>query len=90
MKNIKERILNEANHILNTKETIRQTAEKFKISKSTVHKDIQERLQKIDIDIHNKINLIMQSHLSTKHLKGGQSTKERYQKEKSLNKINKE
>ena len=78
MINIKERVLKEAQYILNTRETIRTTAEKFKISKSTVHKDIQERLKNINEDIHNQIQKIMQNHLDTRHLIGGQSTKEKY------------
>ena len=78
MINIKERILKEANHILQTKDTIRLTAEKFKISKSTVHKDIQERLKNINSDLHKKIEEILQYHISTRHIKGGESTKAKY------------
>ena len=78
MINIKERILKEAEHIINTQETIRETAEKFKVSKSTIHKDLQERLLKINTDFHTKINEIFSKHNELKHLKGGQSTKEKY------------
>lgn len=78
MINIKERVLKEAQHILNTRETIRATAEKFKVSKSTVHKDIQERLKHINEETHSQIQKIMQNHLDNRHIKGGQSTKEKY------------
>ena len=46
--NIKKRIIEEANYIINTKDTIRGTATHFNTSKSTIHKDIRERLIKID------------------------------------------
>ena len=78
MINIKERILKEANHIISTRETIRETAEKFKISKSTIHKDLQERLLLINADLHKQVNRIFNEHNIYKHLKGGQSTKEKY------------
>lgn len=78
MINIKERILKEANHIINTRQTIRQTADLFNVSKSTIHKDLQERLIKINMDLHNQITKIFNEHTSNKHLKGGQSTKEKY------------
>lgn len=78
MLNKKERILNEANYILETKKTIREAAEKFKVSKSTIHKDMQERLNQINQDLHNEINKIMQDHINTRHIKGGESTKEKY------------
>lgn len=80
MINIKERVLKEADHILKTKETIRETASKFKVSKSTVHKDVQERLKNINIELHQKIDPILREHFDNKHIKGGASTKEKYNK----------
>lgn len=79
MNNIKERVIKEANHIINTKETIRQTAQKFKVSKSTVHKDINDRLRKINLELYNELNPILSEHLKTRHIRGGNSTKEKYQ-----------
>ena len=74
----KERILKEANYIIETKKTIREAAEKFKVSKSTVHKDLQERLTSINQNLQQEINKIMQEHINTRHKKGGESTKEKY------------
>lgn len=78
--NIKKRVLDEANHILNTKETIRETASKFNISKSTVHNDLSRRLKDIDENLSKSINEIFDNHERTKHLKGGESTKAKYKK----------
>ncbi len=74
----KERILKEANYIITTRNTIREAAEKFKVSKSTIHKDLQERLSSINQNLQKEINKIMQEHISTRHQKGGKSTKEKY------------
>ncbi len=69
-----------ADYIIATKCTIREAAKKFNISKSTVHKDVKERLLEIDIDKYKDISLIFQNHLETRHIKGGQSTKNKYLK----------
>lgn len=68
-----------ADYIIDTKHTIRETAKVFGISKSTVHKDIQERLYQIDLEKYNKIQDIFKDHIDIRHLLGGQSTKQKYQ-----------
>ena len=60
---IKQRILNETLFILKTEKTIREVAKEFNISKSTVHKDISERLKFIDIDLYNKVQVLMKKHI---------------------------
>lgn len=75
MLDIKNRVLKEAQYILQTRETIRNTAEKFKVSKSTVHNDINRRLSDINITLKNKIDQIMKDHLETRASNGGKSTK---------------
>ncbi|MBE6140099.1 MAG: stage III sporulation protein D [Firmicutes bacterium] len=77
---IKNRVLKEANEMLKTKQTIRNIALKYKISKSTVHKDLSERLKKIDLLKYKKIKLIIEEHLKYRHLKGGEVTKQKYKK----------
>ncbi len=67
-----------ADYIIETNNTIRQTAKEFKISKSTVHKDIQERLKEINLEKYEKVKEIFDSHIKIRHLRGGQSTKEKY------------
>ena len=79
-----KRVLNIANHIIDTKETIRETAKKFNISKSTVHKDLQERLYQIDINKYNTIKQIMNEHIETRHIKGGESTRQLFERKKHV------
>ena len=77
---IKKRVLDKENHILNTKDTIRKTADKFNISKSTVHNDLSKRLKDIDKNLSRSINEIFENHERTKHLRGGESTKAKYKR----------
>ncbi len=76
---IEDRILEEANYILDTKSTIRQTAEKFGVSKSTVHLDMSGRLIKIDSYLYYRVRDILEYNFSVRHLRGGESTKRRYE-----------
>lgn len=77
-KNIKEKILKESDYIIINKTNIRQTSKIFKISKSTLHKDITERLYKIDKERYKKVRQILNNHLSNRHILGGLSTKLKY------------
>ena len=83
VKNLKSRVINEANHIINTKETIREVAKKYQVSKSTVHKDLSERLKEIDKNLFNNVNDILQDHLAERHIRGGEVTKEKYAKRRN-------
>jgi len=82
---LNKRVLDESNYIIETNQTIRKTAQVFKVSKSTIHKDIQERLKKIDINKYKIIEKIFEKHIETRHIIGGQSTKLKYQKLKLNN-----
>ena len=77
------RITEEANYIINTKETLRNVAKHFNISKSTVHKDMQERLVDISFELNQKVRCILNKHLLDRHIKGGLATKEKYKKGES-------
>ena len=77
-KKIVKRVESEADYIIKTKDTIRKLAEKFGISKSTVHKDMQERLKEIDIEKYHIIKNIFNEHIEIRHILGGQSTKAKY------------
>ena len=81
---ILERVNNIADYIIKTKDTIRETAKVFKVSKSTVHKDVKERLYKIDIKKYNKVKKIMSEHLETRHIKGGESTRQLFLRKKQV------
>lgn len=80
MDKITKRVLEEAEYMIQTKETLRQTAKQFKVSKSTVHKDLQERLKKIDKYLSEQIKEILKYHIEIRHIRGGQSTKKKYLK----------
>ncbi|MCI8588663.1 MAG: stage III sporulation protein D [Bacilli bacterium] len=81
-KGIIERVNACADYIIETKNTIRETAKKFQVSKSTIHKDIQNRLVEINPEKYKKVNEIFQSHIEIRHIRGGQSTKEKYELKK--------
>lgn len=88
MKNeITKRVIDEANYILETNKTIREIAKENKISKSTVHKDLHERLKNIDIKLYVKVNKILQEHIDIRHIRGGESTRQKYLKRKEILKI---
>ena len=74
-KNIIKRVIDEADYILKTHQTVRELASVFNVSKSTVHKDLQERLLQIDENKHKKVREILQYHTKIRHIRGGVSTK---------------
>jgi putative DeoR family transcriptional regulator (stage III sporulation protein D) len=77
-KNIVNRILEETDYIIKTEKTIREIANVFNISKSTVHKDLHERLKLIDKTKYLKVNKILKYHIDIRHIRGGVSTKKKY------------
>lgn len=83
-KEIINRVIKVADHIIETKDTIRKTAKIFNISKSTVHKDIQERLNIIDNNKYLQVKKIMNEHLETRHIKGGESTRQIFLRKKQV------
>lgn len=82
MLKIRTRVIEEANYIIKTKETVREIANKFKVSKSTVHKDLSERLKKIDKNLYDKVDKILKYHIEIRHIRGGESTKNKYLNQK--------
>lgn len=82
-KNIFDRVINESKYIISTNSTIRKTAEVFGVSKSTVHKDVRERLLEVDKNLYKKVSSILEYHIDIKHIRGGESTKRKFLKEKS-------
>ena len=74
------RVIDEANYMLDTKKTIREIAHVFNVSKSTVHKDLHERLLDIDSKLFEQIDDILKYHMDIRHIRGGESTKKKYKK----------
>ena len=75
-----DRVLKEANYILETGKTVREIAEIFHVSKSTVHKDLHERLLTIDPELFKEVDKIMKYHTCIRHIRGGESTRKKYLK----------
>lgn len=76
---IYKRIKKEADYMLNYNLTVRDIAKKINMSKSTVHKDLHERLYDIDKDLYKKVDKILKNHLETRHINGGNATKLKYE-----------
>ena len=75
---IEERATKIANYIIENKATVRQTAREFGISKSTVHKDITERLRQISPTLAVKTRVVLDVNKSERHIRGGMATREKY------------
>jgi len=75
---IRKRAVKIAQHILRTSDTVRQTAEVFGISKSTVHKDVAERLPRIDEQLAEEVKLILEKNKAERHIRGGEATRQKY------------
>jgi putative DeoR family transcriptional regulator, stage III sporulation protein D len=77
---IKERTIQIGYRILDTQHTVRMIAKSFGVSKSTVHKDLTERLPEINPELANEVKSILEYHKSIRHLRGGEATRMKYGK----------
>lgn len=77
-KRIISRVLEEGKYILDTGKTVREMALVFGISKSTIHKDLRERLLEVDKDMYDEVSTILQYHTDVRHIRGGESTKRKF------------
>lgn len=75
---IEERAVNIANYIIENNATVRQTAKAFGISKSTVHKDVTDRLPFVDAGLAKEARKVLDVNKAERHLRGGMATKEKY------------
>lgn len=76
---IEERVLELAQYIIDTKSTVRAAAKKFRVSKSTVHKDVTERLLEINPGLASEVKDVLENNKAERHLRGGMATREKYQ-----------
>ena len=76
---IEERVMELANYIIETKSTVRATAKKYKISKSSVHKDITERLTEINPALAQEVKQVLECNKAERHIRGGLATRQKYQ-----------
>lgn len=75
---IEERAIRLAQYIIDSKDTVRGTAKKFGVSKSTVHKDVSERLLKINPILAHEVREILDENKAERHIRGGMATKLKY------------
>ena len=75
---IEDRTLNLANYIMENKATVRMAAKKFGISKSTVHKDVTERLKCLNIVLYEEVKKVLKENKEERHIRGGLATKRKY------------
>jgi putative DeoR family transcriptional regulator (stage III sporulation protein D) len=81
---IEERAIDIANYIIENNTTVRQTAKQFGISKSTVHKDVTERLMLINPAHATQSRKVLDLNKSERHIRGGLATKDKYMRERYM------
>ncbi len=81
---IAERVIKEGEYIILSNCTVRAAATYFSISKSTVHKDVTERLKTVDKELYEKVRTVLDKNLSERHIRGGMATREKYLSGKNL------
>lgn len=84
MLDIEERAKILATYIIENKSTVRQAAKKFNVSKSTVHKDISERLEKVNPSLAIEAKKVLEINKSERHIRGGMATKMKYKENKAI------
>ncbi len=75
---IEDRTLAIANYIIENKCTVRKAASQFGISKSTVHKDVSDRLKYTNMSLYNQVKEVLEVNKSERHIRGGLATKKKY------------
>ncbi|RQD76762.1 MAG: sporulation transcriptional regulator SpoIIID [Candidatus Syntrophonatronum acetioxidans] len=75
---IEQRVMEISSYIIETKATVRQVAQIFGVSKSTVHKDVTERLPQINPCYAREIKKILEQNKMERHIRGGEATKKKY------------
>ena len=76
--NYGERAIELGKYIARTGATVRQTAKKFGISKSTVHSDVTSRLKKADPNLYSQVRQVLDINKEERHIRGGNATREKY------------
>ena len=85
---IEDRVLETAQYIIEHKATVRSAAHVFNVSKSTVHKDVHERLYGINRELYRQCRAVLEQNKAERHIRGGMATCEKYRRyRESVNKI---
>lgn len=75
-----ERAVAAAKYIIENKATVRSAARRFGVSKSTVHKDVSERLSRISLPLFAEVKAVLEQNKRERHLRGGEATKQKYER----------
>ena len=78
---VRLRVMQAAEHILETGATVRACAGKFGVSKTTIHKDMRERLPLLDGEAAREVDKILQKNLQERHIRGGAATRAKYRED---------
>lgn len=78
MEAIRERVMMLGQYICDTHATVRDTANRFGVSKSTVHKDMTQKLQYYDAAMYSVVRAVLEENKAERHLRGGEATRQKY------------
>lgn len=81
---IQERACQLAVYMIEHRATVRSAAGQFGVSKSTVHKDLSQRLPRINRALYDQVKAILELNKAQRHIRGGQATREKYRKGDSI------
>ena len=79
---VEERAIELGEYIIESKATVRKAAKKFGVSKSTVHKDVAERLKYVDPQLYKRVKTVLEINKAQRHIRGGLATKQKYSAER--------
>lgn len=80
---IRKRVIDVGTYILDTKATVRQAAEVFEVSKSTIHKDVTERLPRVNKELARRVRKVLENNKAERHIRGGEATRRKYRRKAS-------
>lgn len=76
---IHKRVMDLSTYIIDRRATVRQAAKRFGVSKSTVHKDVTERLYDLNRNLAREVKRVLETNKAERHLRGGEATRKKYQ-----------
>lgn len=79
---VQTRVTEAAKYILKNGATVRACADAFGVSKTTIHKDMRERLPAVSPSMARKVDKVLQKNREERHIRGGQATREKYRRER--------
>jgi putative DeoR family transcriptional regulator (stage III sporulation protein D) len=79
-----QRVMEIGTYIQRSRATVRDTAKVFGVSKSTVHKDVTERLPKVNAQLADEVKKILEINKAERHLRGGEATRQKFRQQPSL------